>query len=58
MTAAVAPVSMERRMCSDKRKYTKNAAHYRAAVQRKRTGESIHPYKCWFCSSWHIGHSH
>jgi hypothetical protein len=58
MTATIAaPASLERRMCVDKRKYTKNAAHYQACVQRKHTGENIQPYKCWFCARWHIGHA-
>jgi hypothetical protein len=46
-----------RNACRLKKPYDAFGAGIAALKARARTGEPIYPYKCLFCSNYHIGHN-
>lgn len=46
------------RECGEKIQYrSRKDADWKAFQLKRRALISMHPYKCKFCSSWHLGHS-
>jgi len=43
--------------CRGKRKFkTEDGAHRAAKSIVRNGGDRMHPYRCWACRRWHIGH--
>lgn len=43
------------RTCGGKRSYGARNARL-VAERRRREGDKVSPYRCFYCGAWHIGH--